>query len=168
MLKLNNGGDLKMPRGRNKGGQFTLRLTSMLDMFTILIVFLLSNFSAEGQILTTPKDLQLPESTAQKPPRAAPIIMVTKDLLMLDDKILQRVRDIEARDDLMIVPLYQGLQQNRAFAEKLGQLDPKLGFHGNVTIQADRSLPFGLLKKVMFTCGQIGYNDMYFAVTMEN
>lgn len=168
MLRLNNSSEIKIPRGRNKSGHFALRLTSMLDMFTILIVFLLSNFSAEGQIITTPKDLQLPQSTAQKPPRAAPIIMLTRDALILDDKILQRVGDIEASAELMIAPLYQELQQNRAYAEELGQLDPKLGFRGNVTIQADRGLPFGLLKKVMFTCGQAGYNDMYFAVTREN
>lgn len=168
MLKLNNSSDIKMPRGRNKGGQFALRLTSMLDMFTILIVFLLSNFSAEGQILTTPKDLQLPESTAQTPPRAAPIIMITKDVLVLDDKILRRVKDIDASEDLLIAPLFQELQQHRAFAEKLGELDVKLDFHGNVTIQADRGLPFGLLKKVMFTCGKAGYNDMYFAVRRED
>lgn len=168
MLKLGNGGVIKMPRGRRTGGRFSMRLTSMLDMFTILLVFLLSNYSSEGQILTTPKDLQLPESTAQKPPKAAPIIMVTKDVIMLDDKIVQRVKDLEASQELMIAPLFEALKQNRAVAEKFSQLDAKLGFRGNVTIQADRELPFVLMKKVMFTCGQVGYNDMYFAVIREN
>jgi biopolymer transport protein ExbD len=128
----------------------------------------LSNYSSEGQIITTPKDLELPKSTAQKAPRAAPVIMITKDVIMLDEKILQRLEEIDDSPELMIEPLYQALQQNRSVAEKIGQLDAKLGFRGNVTIQADRELPFVLMKKVMFTCGQVGYNDMYFAVIREN
>jgi len=168
MLKFGNGGMIHMPRGRRKGNTFSLRLTSMLDMFTILLVFLLSNYSSEGQIITTPKDLQLPESTAQKAPKAAPVIMITRDVIMLDDKILQSLAEIENSSELMIAPLYQALQQNRSVAEKIGQLDAKLGFRGNVTIQADRDLPFLLMKKVMYTCGQVGYNDMYFAVIREN
>jgi biopolymer transport protein ExbD len=167
MLKFGNGGAIHMPRGRRRGGVFSLRLTSMLDMFTILLVFLLSNYSSEGQIITTPKDLELPKSTAQKAPKAAPVIMITKDVIMLDEKILQPITEIDKSPELLIKPLYQALQQNRSVAEKIGQLDAKLGFRGNVTIQADRELPFVLMKKVMFTCGQIGYNDMYFAVIRE-
>lgn len=168
MLKFGNGGMIHMPRGRRKTSTFSLRLTSMLDMFTILLVFLLSNYSSEGQIITTPKDLQLPESTAQKAPKAAPVIMITREVIMLDDKILQSLAEIENSSELMIAPLYQALQQNRSVAEKIGQLDAKLGFRGNVTIQADRDLPFLLMKKVMYTCGQVGHNDMYFAVIREN
>ena len=57
------------PRRNKSISSFTLRLTSMIDMFTILLVFLLQSFSAEGEIMSVAQDLRLPESSAETPPR---------------------------------------------------------------------------------------------------
>jgi biopolymer transport protein ExbD len=149
---------------RKKTPQFELRLTSLLDMFTILLVFLLKSFSAEGQIVTVSKDLRLPESTSEIPPRVAPIISVTQEWIILDDKPLVKTTAIETQNDLLIQPLYQSLQQSRALAERLGQMDEHLGFQGIVDIMGDRDTPFAVMKRVMYTCGQVGFNNMLLAV----
>ena len=60
---------------RTKRGVFTLKLTSMIDMFTILLVFLLKSYSAEGQIVTLSKDLVLPESTSEMEPSSSVLIV---------------------------------------------------------------------------------------------
>ncbi|MDZ7289323.1 MAG: biopolymer transporter ExbD [candidate division KSB1 bacterium] len=147
-----------------KRPNYDVRLTSLLDMFTILLVFLLKSFSAEGQIITASKDLQLPESTSEKPPRVAPIIAVTKEWIILDDKPLVKVAEINGGGDLLIEPLQQGLLQTRIVAQKLGQVDERFGFHGTVDIMGDRDASFAVIKRVMYTCGQVGFNNMLLAV----
>ena len=56
---------------------------------------------------------------------------------------------------------------NDIFSEELGKLDSKMGFRGKITIQGDRDIPFEVLKKIMFTCGQVGFNNMLLAVHQE-
>jgi biopolymer transport protein ExbD len=141
-----------------------LRLTSLLDMFTILLVFLLKSFSADGQMVTATEDLQLPESTSHKEPRSAPIIAVTKEWVMLDDKPLVKIADLKADSDLLIQPLQASLQQSRAFSEQLGAIDTRVGFDGTVDIMGDRDASFAVIKRVMYTCGQVGFNNMLLAV----
>ncbi|RMD95420.1 MAG: biopolymer transporter ExbD [Calditrichaeota bacterium] len=152
---------------RRGGSDFRLRLTPMIDMFTILLVFLLKSYSAEGQIVTISKDLRLPDSSAKKPPISTPIVIVTQEWILLDDEQLVRVVDISRDKGLEILPLKRKLAEKRTIAEKLGAMDPTLGFKGNVTIQGDREIPFQILKKIMFTCGQEGYNNILLAVNKQ-
>jgi biopolymer transport protein ExbD len=143
---------------------FELRLNSLLDMFTILLVFLLKSFSAEGQMVTNTDDLRLPESSSEKPLRAAPIVSVTREWIILDDKPVIKIDDIKAGRDLLIKPLHDGLQQDREVSEKLGAMDQRLGFHGTVDIMGDRDASFAVIKRVMYTCGRVGFNNMLLAV----
>ncbi len=152
---------------RRNHSDFRLRLTSMIDMFTILLVFLLKSYSAEGQIVTLSKDLRLPDSTADKPPISSPIIMVTQEWLLLDGDQLVPLREVARGKTLAIPALQTKLQEKKTIAERLGQMDPTLGFKGNITIQGDREIPFKILKKIMFTCGQVGYNNILLAVNKQ-
>lgn len=156
-----------IPSRRKRTRSFTLRLTSMIDMFTILLVFLLKSFSAEGEIMSVAKDLHLPESTAQRPPRATPILMVTNDWIILDGNPVEKVSTALADQRIVIMKLLKELQKIRSFSESLGQLDVNMGFKGEITIQGDKEISFEVLKKVMFTCGQMGYNNMFLAVNKE-
>ncbi len=152
---------------RRNHGDLRLRLTSMIDMFTILLVFLLKSYSAEGQIITLSKDLRLPDSTAEKPPISTPIIMATQEWLLLDDEQIVTIDEIVNGKSLTIRPLQAKLAEKKAIAERLGQMDPSLGFKGNITIQGDKEIPFKILKKIMFTCGQVGYNNILLAVNKQ-
>ena len=165
MLNLGNtGGGLNLRSRKKKGLSLSLRLTSMMDMFTILLVFLLKSFTAEGQIVTVTQDLQLPESSSIKRPKAAPIIAISKEWLMLDDVQLVKVADLDRRTDLLIAELDQRLQFARSVAEGVGRQSDHLGFHGTVDIMSDRDIPFAIIKRVMYTCGKNGYNNMQLAV----
>jgi biopolymer transport protein ExbD len=156
-----------IPRKRKSTGSFTLRLTSMIDMFTILLVFLLHSFSAEGEIMSVSQDLRLPESTAKKPPKATPILVVTNEWLILDGKPVEKFANVVQQKDVTIGKLGRQLLEIKAFSEDLGQLDSNMGFKGSITIQGDREIPFEVLKKIMFTCGQVGFNNMLLAVHQE-
>ncbi|NIR50958.1 biopolymer transporter ExbD [candidate division KSB1 bacterium] len=154
-------------RKRKIYSSFTLRLTSMIDMFTILLVFLLHSFSAEGEIISVSKDLRLPKSTAETPPKATPILVVTNEWIILDGKPVEKMSRILGRDKIIIDNLKKQLSQIRSFSESLGSLDAKMGFKGRITIQGDREIPFEVLKKIMYTCGQMGFNNMLLAVHKE-
>ncbi len=153
-----------LSRRRRKKGIFTLRLTSMIDMFTILLVFLLKNYSTENQVPMVANDLKLPASTAQKAPETASVVGLTREWVLLDGKKMARVNDVIKSNDLLIKNLYLELKAKRLISERLATYDSKMKFRGEITIQGDKDLPFELLKKVMYTCGQVGYNNMQLAV----
>ena len=143
---------------------FTLRLTSMIDMFTILLVFLLKSYSAEGQIMSVAPDLRLPNSTAQKPPVTTSIIAVTHEMIMLDGNPIAKVGEVMRSNQLLIPELLKDLATKRKISEKIGEIHSDIGFTGKISIQADKELPYLIIKKIMFTCGRAGFNDIMLAV----
>lgn len=117
--------------------------------------------------MTVAPDLRLPTSTAKKPPTTASIIVITPEWIILDGKPLVRVEDVLSSERLVIKKLLIGLSEKKAIADKLATLNPKMAFTGSISIQGDKDIPFRLLKKVMFTCGRVGYNNMLLAVVKE-
>ena len=165
--KLNNQWKPIQGRGHLKRGTFTLRLTSMIDMFTILLVFLLKSFSAEGQIMTIADDLMLPESTASEAPQTTSVVAITQEWIILDGRPIENVENVLRRQELLIPNLLRELQDLRALTEGIGQLSADMAFTGTITIQGDKGVIFEVLKRVMITCGQMGYNDMFLAVNQK-
>jgi len=151
---------------RTKRGTFSLRLTSMIDMFTILLVFLLKSYSAEGQIMTITKDLKLPESTSQMQPKVTSIIAITQEWVLVDGRPIEKIENIMTNENILIKPLETELRKIRSISERIGALSDDLeGFKGNITIQGNRDITFDLLKRIMLTCGSTGYNNMLLAVS---
>lgn len=163
-LRNNDGFKVIKRSAKRKRADLSLRLTSMIDMFTILLVFLLKNFSAEGQIISVSPDLKLPVSTAQKPPEVASVIAITENLVLLDGKPIIEAKNLMIGEQLIIPELFSELKKIRSLSEKVGELSTSIAFTGKISIQADRELPYIVIKKIMFTCGQVGFNDMLLAV----
>jgi len=168
MLNLNTNKFAVSSRSRsNRGAQPSLRLTSLVDMLTILLVFLLKSYSADGQIISLSEDLQLPTSTASKTPVSAPVIKITNEFIMLDDLNVATVKEIFDNSKLEIVGLRRALATQKQISTDLGKIDASLAFKGDITIQGDKKIPFRILKKIMYTCGQEGYNNIYLAVIKQ-
>ncbi len=150
---------------RRKRGTFTLRLTSMIDMFTILLVFLLKSYSADGQIMTVAPDLRLPESTSKTKPPLVSVVAITREWILVDGRPIQKLEEIADNETLIIPSLQNELARLRNISEGIGRLSQQMqGFSGTIAIQGDQDLTFDLLKRIMLTCGQVGYNDMNLAV----
>ncbi len=170
MMKIEEQRTLKFERGtkRTKRGTFTLRLTSLIDMFTILLIFLLKSYSAEGQIMSIANDLRLPESTSKIAPKTTSVVAITREWILVDGRPVERLDNIAAGDSLVISPLKQELLKLRRMSEDIGQLSRDMGgFRGDIAIQGDRDMTFNVLKRIMLTCGQVGYNNMHLAVLQE-
>jgi len=148
-----------------KPSLLTLNITSMLDMFTILIIFLLKSYSAEGIILTIPADLHLPNSTTQSAPEPGLVVELSKNALVVDGKILDvNLEEIKASEQLMIDALYEHLMVKARQYEEIAGLNPNAGFTGRLVLEGDREIPFRLLKKILYTCGQAGFINQSLAV----
>lgn len=166
-MNIDNENTFKLATGtrRLQRGVFGLRLTSMIDMFTILLVFLLKSYSAEGQIMTITQDLRLPESTSQQTPTTMSVIAITNDWILVDGRPVKTVDSILSSNELIIPALQQELIQLREMSKGIGELSTNMqGFRGSIAIQGDREITFNLIKRIMLTCGRVGYNNMHLAV----
>lgn len=135
-----------------------LNLTSMMDAMTIILLFLLKTYSTHGQIVTASKDLVLPYSLSTEPPQKEITVAVTRENVSVSDKVVMRVSDIKP-NDVMIRPLYQELIK-RAEEAKQNEVLYAIPFDHEVLIQGDQEIPFQLLFKVLYTCGQSEYNKL--------
>ncbi|HAP67658.1 MAG TPA: hypothetical protein DCQ99_07750 [Nitrospinae bacterium] len=154
----------KKKKRRSRLTVATLTLTSMMDMFTIILLFLLKSYSAEGDILTADPKLKLPVSTSKEPPKMRLILQVTPEDIMVDGvKVAEVGKDMDNKE-LLIKPLLDKLNENRAKTEFISKSNPSLKFKGEVLIQGNKDIPFFLLEKVMYTSGQAGYSSISLAV----
>jgi biopolymer transport protein ExbD len=152
---------------RKKPRQVNMKLTPLIDMVIILLTFLLMTTSSEPEIMSLAPDLQLPVSSSQKAPKPTSVIAVTPDWILMDGRQIVSVNQIMNSNTLLVPELLNELKNLRGISEKMGEMSEKFGFTGNVSIQGDRNIDYQVLKKVMYTCGQIGYNDMLLTVMKE-
>jgi biopolymer transport protein ExbD len=157
---------LKFVRGGGHGKRDTyaeLNLTSMVDMLTILVVFLLQTFSASGELLTVQKNIVLPEAQNWKDLEQAPIIAVSKDAVTLDGHMVAdaSVLNTENTADWKIVELHDLLV---TLKNNYKLLHPSDEWKGIVIVQADKGVDFKVIKKVMYSCAIAGYQNVNFAV----
>ena len=146
-------------RSRNKT-MVDMNLVSLIDVFTILIFFLLSN-SGGVEILPSPKAVQLPESVSEKAPRENLIVVVSGSEILVDGRKIANVADVLAMEGDLIAPLKAelDLQANRQVIRKENEAQSK-----QLTIMGDKDIPYRLLRKVMFTAARAGFSDVSFAV----
>ncbi|MFQ5822719.1 MAG: ExbD/TolR family protein [bacterium] len=140
-----------------------LNLTSMMDMFTIILVFLLKTYTTEGQLIQPSEYLTLPKSTIQTPPETALDLVVSKEVIMLNDKPVIKLESVQKQRGYIIKPLQDELLYH---AKEAKNMEEQFGvpFSGKVTIQADKSIIYKDLVKLMATCGVSEYANMRLVV----
>lgn len=155
-----------------KGTYADLLITPLVDMFVIIVLFLIANFSATGEVLSMSKDVVLPEASNVKEVDMVPVVMVTmpnKDdptsgQVVLSGSVIGNVADLSKEDVLNIPALEEKLREMKKQYEDLRALANSAdGFKGDVNIQADKGVKFRILKRVMFSCATAGYNNINFA-----
>jgi biopolymer transport protein ExbD len=162
-MGVNKGKTKKVPRSSD------LNITSMMDMFTIILVFLLKSFSSEGSLLTNADNLVLPNSVSKKKPTEVNLqLAVTNDMVLVDNQPVIPTEDIRKipfdNADPSAPKLEERLRACYAQEEEMVRLGAINAVQGKVIIQVDKNIDFDVLFKVMNTCGKVGYNNMNFAV----
>jgi biopolymer transport protein ExbD len=150
--------------GRGKRGTYAnIMLTSLIDVMTILVIFLLMNFSANGEVLYMSKDIKLPDAYHGAMLERAPVISVSADAVTFDGRMLLTTTDLEKGDVLNVPELEDALRDEKRRYEQIHANDPDHPFRGLVNVQADRRIPFKVIKRVMFACNQSGFGNINFA-----
>jgi len=155
--------NMKMTRTTN----VDLFLTPLVDMFIIVVLFLMANFSATGEVLSMRPDIRLPEAVhpLEMQTLDVPAVIVSPSTVIFETKVVATTEDLKTSDDPSIRLLEEELMTQRK------GLEARLGAGGlmgeglaDINIQADQSIPFSVIKRIMYTCAAAGYHNINFAV----
>ncbi|MES2965351.1 MAG: biopolymer transporter ExbD [Bdellovibrionota bacterium] len=154
---------------------FKIQITSMVDMFVILLVFLLKSYSTSPVIITPSEGMTLPASTSAKDPVDSLKLMVSKSGVWVEDKKIIDlkdgaidVKDVDPSDTQFIRSLYTELDTQASKTRTIASKNDTIEFDGKVLMQADRGLNYETLRKVMYTAMMAGYSDVKIAVLSKD
>ena len=150
---------------RNRATVTKMNLTSLMDVFTILVFFLLVN-SGSVEVLDAPKEVKLPESVAQEKPRETVVIFVSPDQVLVQGEVVANTVDIlESGDSGAVANITARLDELQNTV--VGQSTQTIAESQEVTILADKSVPFTVIKRIMTTCTAGGYGQVSLAVLQK-
>ena len=147
------------------GGRSPIQLTHLVDMFVILLIFLLLSYSTGGHLTYMARSVLMPESVSREQLEPAVEIAVATDRIYVDgDVIMDDLTEWYTEKKLLMPVLYENLKLKALKFKKMEEEVPLFHFAGKVTIQADRALPFHVLKKVLYTADRADFPRISLAV----
>jgi biopolymer transport protein ExbD len=153
-----------MSRNRNKLTGGGLNLVSLMDVFTILVFFLLVN-SSSSDVMEPPRQIKLPDSIVETKPRETVIVMITPEQVLVQGYPVVATQDIIDSKAPVIAEVKERLlaQQKKV----IGISTKTVAESKEVTVLAHRTVPFHLMKKVMASCTSAGYGKISLAVIQK-
>ncbi len=149
----------RMARSHKRHKTPALNLVSLMDIFTILVFFLLVSSSNSYQ-LPSAKDLTLPSSSSKNPPEETLVISVTRTDILIEGRKVASVQETLASDELLIGALKGELNFYKA-------QHPEQTQGRKLTIMSDEDAPYAVLKKILATCQEQSYNRIAFAALQQ-
>jgi biopolymer transport protein ExbD len=143
-----------------KSDSASMMLTSLMDIFIVLVLYLLVN-QGTGVELDPPEHVVLPTSGVDTAPRQSVVIALSDQDVRVQGQAVVSMADVVASDELEIAQIRQAIERIKAQAE---QRPDQAGMRTEVTIVADQTVPFKVLKKVMLSSSNAGYGKISFAV----
>jgi biopolymer transport protein ExbD len=149
---------------RNRVKITKMNLTSLMDVFTILVFFLLVN-SGAVEVMEAPKTVELPESRIETKPRETVVIFVSPDEVLVQGRAVARVNDILDGQKASFDPITSRLAELRD--NIVGPSTMAVAGSQEVTILADKSVPFIVIRRIMSVCTGEGYENVSLAVIQK-
>lgn len=141
-----------------------MNLTSLMDVFTILVFFLLVN-SSNSEVLTQPKEITLPDSIVETKPRETVVIMVTMNHVLIQGVPIVNYIDVVNTKQDAVVEISDKLRSLKG--NVIGVSTKAVAESNEVTILSDKKVPFKVLKKIMSSCTFAGYEKISMAVIQK-
>lgn len=136
----------------------SLNLTSMVDFMTVVVIFLLMQFSASGEILFMQKDIRLPDASAGAELERVPVVAISADSLTFEGKIVTSLAELSEGE---VIPELQSKLDQARNAYTAVNLDKP--FDHKIIVQADQEVAFKFIRRVMVTCMVSQYGNVMFA-----
>jgi len=152
----------KVGGGGKKSVDQSLPLIPFIDFLIVLIVFLIMNFAASGELLAQKASIRMPNASNTETLEISPVIAIDDRVVTLDG---DRVADANTLAQSPQLDRIEALVQNLETQKRnWGILHPAEPFPGAIILQADVDVDFRVIKKVMFSAAQAGYANVNFAV----
>jgi len=156
-------------KARKYGEPVGFSLTSMMDIMTIILVFMIKQVDTEGQLITTAENLVLPNSTSTKVPKEVSLgLVVDQSWVLVDGQRVVETKTVREQDSLLVEALDVVLIEKREIekAAMIARGESDEG-GGNIIVQLDKNTDYDIMYKVMATCGKSGFTNVAFAVNMK-
>ena len=153
----------RMGRSKKKKGR-GLNLTPLMDVFTILVFFLLFH-SYGGDVMEAPKQIELPDSVVETKPRETVMIMVSPEMVVVQGEAVMTTSELLDDSTGPIREIVEKLEQLQS--NIIGISTKTVAESKEVTVLADKSIPFKVLKRIMSTCTDSGYGRISLAVIQK-
>jgi biopolymer transport protein ExbD len=160
-----------------------LSLTAMVDLFTVLVVFLLQNYNQTGEVIEIPEGVELPMASAVKELKPANVVIISDVDVKINNDFVMNLKDVKSQEDWNLEPLRKrveeivrlGEEEKRTIGNKIKTAvtnikeddkteEDNMDQFRKITVQADKQLDFLTLKKVMFSVTEGGAYEINFAV----
>jgi len=145
-----------------KSTNVDIPLIPFIDFLIVLVVFLLISFSASGELLAQKPNLQMPKAQNVVNLEISPVIAIDTVVVTLDGRRMADTATLAA--DPKVERIEQMIQDLETLKRNWSILHPQEPFPGNLIMQADVSIDFRVIKKLMFSASQAGYANVSFAV----
>jgi biopolymer transport protein TolR len=142
-----------------RGTEVELNLIPLIDIMSVMVAFLLV-YSADVEVIQNGKNVQIPQSIAEQKPKDSVVVMITKDQLFVQGELITSIEEIRTAKTLLIDPLSAVLRRPLRVSD--GAV-PDLA-EREITVIADKALPYEVVKRVMSTCTSEGYGHISLAV----
>ena len=140
-----------------------LNLIPLIDILSVMVAFLLV-YSTEVEVIQNSKGIEIPQSIAQTAPKQSVVVMITKTDLFVQGEFIATVADIRADKNALVEPLRAALKRPLLVGKEMSEKDLA---QREITIMADKSLPYEVLKRVMATCTDADYGKISLAVIQK-
>ena len=157
---------------RQKKEAMDIDITSLLDILVVILIFLLKSYSTSNVIINIPEEIQLPKSASVDLNQEGVTLQVSANKIFVDDQEVAEIgvtRPMYDAARLKILPLYNELVRKRESTENLAKsVEGARKFNGVVNLVMDKTVKYGFLRKLMYTCGEAGFVKFKFVVLSEN
>jgi len=161
---MNDSRRMKRMARAKRHGTASLSLTSLMDVFTILVLYLLVNQSS-GTVLEPPKNIKLPDSRAEAKPRETLVVSVSNDEVIVQGLMVATVPEVLASKSDVIESIRERMAQIKA--STIGISEQTSEQSNEVTVMGNKTIPFKVLKRVMTSCTAAGYTKISLAVNQK-
>ncbi len=172
-------------KGGKRNAVALLSLTAMVDMFTVLVIFLLQNYNATGQVIYIPKEVTLPKAEEIKELKPAVVVTLSSKEILVDKDVVATFEEVKQQTDWLIPNLKIKVQAalakaktdyekdlnkkiQQAVMDARGEKQAEPNAWNKITIQSDKGIDFLTVKKVMYTVTEAGGNEINFAVMKQS
>jgi biopolymer transport protein TolR len=138
----------------------TLNLIPMIDILSVMVSFLLV-YATEVEVVQNSKGIDIPQSISEQRPRLTVVVMLTKDDLFVQGERIASINEVRASTDTIIAPLRAALKRPTLVG---AEMTAKEIAEREITVMADKVIPYEVLKKVMTTCTDADYGRISFAL----